>query len=252
LVKAFFVAEKHSEPWSRSNLTRTYFTHQLQSQAKSPKSKPGNIVLSRNVSAKVLFEHSKSLAGPETFSRQCRPRFSFFCIKLSKNRQSQNRRKLNHPKTIPQPISQTKQTIKPVSPNLVCAPSQRCRVSRTLSKPCQPIFFKKFTTLSVDPLSIHQPNSHPINAADLNKVNFNVNSFKPTTRTKLSAASSVAALVERHIDPTQQNCQRLIRKNANFSFHRQTKTILPNLNQTNHHDSFNPITSPSQSGLACN
>lgn len=46
------------------------------------------------MSAKVLFEHSKPLSRPETFSRQCRPRFSFFCIKLSKNRQSQNRRKL--------------------------------------------------------------------------------------------------------------------------------------------------------------
>jgi len=90
LVKASILANRHSEPWSRSNLTRTYFTHQLQSQGKCPSSKSGNIVLSRNVSAKVLFDNPVT----RTISRQCRPRFSFFCIKLSKNRQSQNRRKL--------------------------------------------------------------------------------------------------------------------------------------------------------------
>jgi len=42
------IAEECSKPWSRSNLTRTYL-HTRQSC-----DHPGNIVLSRNVSAKVL------------------------------------------------------------------------------------------------------------------------------------------------------------------------------------------------------
>ncbi len=87
------------------------------------------------MSAKVLFDNLIS----QIIRRQCRPRFSFFCIKLSKNRQSQNRRKLiplnnpasqslNHPNHPAQGL------------NLVCAPSQRCRVSKSHRSVCQPIF----------------------------------------------------------------------------------------------------------------
>ena len=106
--------------------------------------------------------------------------------------------------------------------NLVCARLQQCGLSRSHRLMCQPIFFKKFTTLSVIPLSTHQPGFHPTNAADLIKSNTKVKLFQPTTRTKHSAASSVAALVESHIDPTQQNCQRTFTKLYKISFHRET------------------------------
>ena len=154
-------------------------------------------------------------------------------------------------KTHPLNSATQSQSPEPKGPNSQSrlAPSLRCRVSRTLSKPCQPIFFKKFTALSTVPLSSHQPNFHPINAAQLTTLNISVNRSRRTTRTKLSAASSVAALVDRHIDPTNQNCQRLIRKNTNFSFHRQSKTILPILNQTNHPDSYTVTPSPSWFGI---
>ena len=65
-------------------LTRTYL-HTRQSE-----DHPGNIVLSKKRVRQSSFDSSIS----RTIRRQCRPRFSFFCIKLSKNRQSQNRRKL--------------------------------------------------------------------------------------------------------------------------------------------------------------
>ena len=146
------------------------------------------------MSAKVLFEYSKSLTRPETFSRQCRPRFSFFCIKLSKNRQSQNRRKL-----IPlnNPASQSLNHPNHPAPglNLVCAPSQRCRVSKSHRSVCQPIFFKKFTTLSVVPLSTHQPNQSPVNAADITNSNIAVKLFMSTQRTHQPVACDAAALV---------------------------------------------------------
>ncbi|WP_374891544.1 hypothetical protein, partial [Brucella pseudogrignonensis] len=55
-------------------------------------------------------------------------------------------------------------------------------------------------------------------------------------RSILSLAT-IAALGERHIDPTQQICQRSFIKKYKVSFHRQNQTTLPNIKQPNQHDS---------------
>ncbi|WP_210200627.1 hypothetical protein, partial [Brucella pseudogrignonensis] len=48
----------------------------------------------------------------------------------------------------------------------------------------------------------------------------------------------LAALGERHIDPTQQICQRSFIKKYKVSFHSENQTTLPNIKQPNQHDSF--------------
>ncbi|WP_210200623.1 hypothetical protein, partial [Brucella pseudogrignonensis] len=47
----------------------------------------------------------------------------------------------------------------------------------------------------------------------------------------------LAALGERHIDPTQQICQRSFIKKYKVSFHRQNQATLPNLNPEKQPDS---------------
>ncbi|WP_210200621.1 hypothetical protein, partial [Brucella pseudogrignonensis] len=49
--------------------------------------------------------------------------------------------------------------------------------------------------------------------------------------------ATLAALGERHIDPTKQNCQRSFIKKYKVSFHRQNQATLPNIKQPNQHDS---------------
>ena len=66
-------------------LTRTYL-HTRQSE-----DHPGNIVLSKKRVRQSSFDSPIS----RTIRRQCRPRFSFFCIKLSKNRRPQTVENLN-------------------------------------------------------------------------------------------------------------------------------------------------------------
>ncbi|MCL7999493.1 hypothetical protein M8994_14690, partial [Brucella sp. 21LCYQ03] len=50
-------------------------------------------------------------------------------------------------------------------------------------------------------------------------------------------ASSVAALVESHIDPTNTNCQRTFIKKRKVSFHSKTNAILSKINQRKQPDS---------------
>ncbi|WP_313030785.1 hypothetical protein, partial [Brucella sp.] len=43
--------------------------------------------------------------------------------------------------------------------------------------------------------------------------------------------ATIAALGERHIDPTSANCQRTFIKKYKVSFHRQNQATLPNIKQ---------------------
>ncbi len=83
----------------------------------------------------------------------------------------------------------------PSSPNLVCAPSLRCRVSRSHRSVCQPVFLKKFTNLTAVLSSTHQPDKSPINAADITNSNITVKLFMSTPRTHQPVACDAAALV---------------------------------------------------------
>jgi len=58
-------------------------THFLISKGQNPETKKRQHIFSKNVSAKV---HSWTVR--KQFSKLCRPRFSFFCIKFSKNRRN--------------------------------------------------------------------------------------------------------------------------------------------------------------------
>ncbi|WP_310013361.1 hypothetical protein, partial [Brucella pseudogrignonensis] len=101
------------------------------------------------------------------------PTFLFLLYKIIKEQTVQNRRKLIHSTPL---NNLNHQTIRPNSQSRL-APSQRCRVSSLLSKPCQPIFFKKFTALSTVPSSIHQQSFHSVNAAQLTTLNITVNHY---------------------------------------------------------------------------
>lgn len=66
---------------------------------------------------------------------------------------------------MPHPIPTPSKPSGPSGLNLVCAPSQRCRVSSPHRSVCQPVFFKKFTALQTVPSSKHQQDFRPANAA---------------------------------------------------------------------------------------
>jgi len=142
-------------------------------------------------------------------------------------------------KTHPLNSATQSQSSEPSGPNSQSrlAPSLRCRVSNPQCKPCQPIFFKKFTALSTVPSSIHQQSFHPANAAKPNNQNLNLNRLTQLQGRNILSLATLAALGERHIDPTQQICQRSFIKKYKVSFHRQNQATLPNINQPNQHDS---------------
>lgn len=141
-----------------------------------------------------------------TIRRQCRPRFSFFCIKLSKNRQSLNRQKSQ---------SAHQARCQPPNPKVksLSAPRLRCRASRSVKPTCQPLFSKKITNLQVVLFFQHQQDFHPANAAGLIKSDIAVQPAQPTQGTHQSAASSVAAVV---VAPYRPHQPKLSTTNHNF------------------------------------
>lgn len=129
-------------------------------------------------------------------------------------------------KTHPLNSATQSQSSEPSGPNSQSrlAPSLRCRVSNPQCKPCQPIFFKKFTALSTVPSSIHQQSFHPVNAAKPNNQNRNLNRLTQLQGRSILSLATIAALGERHIDPTQQICQRAFASNLNFFWQTSTAT----------------------------
>ena len=120
------------------------------------------------------------------------PTFLFLLYKIIKE-QTVSKPSKTHPLNSA-PQSQSSEPSGPNSQSRL-APSLRCRVSKSHRSVCQPIFFKKFTTLSVVPLSTHQPNQSPVNAADITNSNIAVKLFMSTQRTHQPVACDAAALV---------------------------------------------------------
>ena len=120
LVKAFFVAEKHSEPWSRSNLTRTYLhtNFNLKAEAQAQSQVTYSIKKRVRQSSVRIFQISYKTRN---IQQTMPPTFLFLLYKIIKEQTVQNRRKLN-----PLNSALQSQSSEPFGPTLNLVSLRRC------------------------------------------------------------------------------------------------------------------------------